>query len=112
MNQHRLCDDGPAGCLAGRLTLLGTEGFIEIRKNVDIEGRGNGSHLFLADGSSTRYIDCGDVTLPYGSRLLDDVLQRTQTAMSQEHCFRACELGLRAQAEATRIPARNRGVTE
>ena len=48
----------------GRLTILGTEGFIEIRKNVDIGGRPGGSHLFLVDQKETRYIDCKDVAAP------------------------------------------------
>ena len=88
----------------GRLTLLGTEGFIEIRKNVDVGGRGDGSHLFLIDGNETRYVDCSNVELPYGRLLLDDVATRTETAMTQAHCFRACELALRAQAAAERLP--------
>lgn len=89
----------------GRLTLLGTDGFIEIRKNVDIGGRQGGSHLFLVDGKETRHFDCSEVELPYGRQLLDDVVARSETAMTQEHCFRACELALRAQAEAVRLPA-------
>ncbi len=90
----------------GRLTLLGSEGFIEIRKNVDLGGRPDGNHLFLVDGSETRYVDCSDVELPYGRHLLHDVVHRSETAMSQDHCFRACELALRAQAEARRLPGR------
>ena len=50
----------------GRLTILGTDGFIEIRKNIDIAGRPGGSHLFLVDQKETRYVDCTDVALPYG----------------------------------------------
>ena len=42
----------------GRLTILGTDGFIEIRKNVDIGGRPGGNHLFLVDQKETRYVDC------------------------------------------------------
>ncbi len=86
-----------------RLTVLGTEGYIEIRKNIDIAGRPGGNHLFLVDGRGTRYIDCGDVHLPYGPQLVADVLHRTETAMTQEHCFLATELALRAQAEARRL---------
>jgi predicted dehydrogenase len=84
----------------GRLTILGTDGFIEIRKNVDIAGRPGGSHLFLLDQKQTRYVDCQDQELPYGPRLVDDVLNRTETAMSQQHCFLATELALRAQQQA------------
>jgi predicted dehydrogenase len=87
----------------GRLTILGTDGFIEIRKNVDIAGREGGSHLFLVDQKETRYVDCKDVVLPYGPQLLDDVRQRTETAMPQAHCFLAMELVLRAQQQARRL---------
>ena len=84
----------------GRLTILGTDGFIEIRKNVDIGGRTGGNHLFLVDQKETRYVDCSDVALPYGTRLVDDVLNRTETALPQAHTFLAMELALRAEAQA------------
>jgi len=89
----------------GRLTVLGTDGFIEIRKNVDIAGREGGSHLFLVDQKETRYIDCKDVALPFGGKLIDDVLNRTETAMPQKHTFLAMQLALEAEAGATRLPA-------
>lgn len=84
----------------GRLTVLGTEGYIEIRKNIDIAGREGGNHLFLVNQKETQYIDCSKVELPYGKQLVDDVLNRTETAMSQEHCFLATELSLKAQKQA------------
>lgn len=87
----------------GRLTILGTDGFIEIRKNVDIAGRPGGSHLFLVDNKETRHIDCSKQVLPYGAQLVDDIINRTETAMSQEHCFLATELALKAQKQAQRI---------
>ncbi|QMU30710.1 Gfo/Idh/MocA family protein [Adhaeribacter radiodurans] len=87
----------------GRLTVLGTEGFIEIRKNIDIGGREGGNHLFLTDQKETRYIDCSQVPLPYGEQLVNDVLNRTETAMSQEHCLLATELALKAQQQAQPI---------
>jgi len=87
----------------GRLTILGTDGFIEIRKNVDIAGRPGGSHLFLVDKKETRYIDTSQVPLPYGEQLVADVLNRTETAMPQAHCFLAMELVLKAQAQAQRL---------
>jgi len=87
----------------GRLIILGTDGFIEIRKNIDIAGRPGASHLFLVDQQGTRYIDCSQVPLPYGTQLVADVLNRTETAMPQAHCFLASELMLKAQAQARRI---------
>jgi predicted dehydrogenase len=87
----------------GRLTILGTDGFIEIRKNTDLAGREGGSHLFLVDQKETRYVSCADQELPYGRLLVDDVLNRTETAMPQEHCFLAMELAIRAEAQAQRL---------
>ncbi|MPY86822.1 MAG: gfo/Idh/MocA family oxidoreductase [Luteitalea sp.] len=87
----------------GRLTILGTDGFIEIRKNVDIGGRPGGSHLFLVDQKETRYIDSSDVTTRYGERLVDDILNRTETSMPQAHVLLAMELALRAEKNAQRI---------
>lgn len=86
-----------------RLTVLGTEGYIEVRKNIDIEGREGANHLFLVNNKETRYIDCDDVPLLYGHQLVDDILNRTETAMSQAHCFYAAELSIRAQQAAKRI---------
>ncbi len=86
-----------------RLTILGTDGYIEVRKNCDIAGRPGGDHLFLADGKGTQYIDCSGVDLPYGAQLLHDIRERTETAMSQAHCFFASELALKAEAQAERL---------
>jgi predicted dehydrogenase len=87
----------------GRLTVLGTDGFLEVRKNVDIAGRAGESHLFLVDRQGTRYIDSAGVPLPYGEQFVDDVLNRTETAMTQEHCYLATELMLKAQTTAQRV---------
>jgi predicted dehydrogenase len=86
-----------------RLTILGTDGYIEVRKNADIAGRPGGEHLLLVDQKSTRYLDCKNEPLPYGERLVDDVLHRTETAMPQQHCFLAMELALKAEKAARRI---------
>jgi len=87
----------------GRVVILGTAGYIELRKYVDIAGRPGTEHLFLVDGNATSRIDCGDVRLPYGPAFVRDVLERTETAMRQAHCFLACELAVTAEAMATRL---------
>lgn len=87
----------------GRLTILGTKGYIEVRKNIDIAGRSGGSHLFLVNGKDTEYIDCSNVELPYGRQLVDDIIHRTETAMTQHHCFLATELALKAQQHAQQL---------
>jgi predicted dehydrogenase len=86
----------------GRLTILGTEGYIELRKYIDIAGRPGTDHLFLVDQNGVNYVDCSDVDLPYGRQLIADVQNRTETAMTQAHCFKAMELALTAQQLAER----------
>jgi predicted dehydrogenase len=86
-----------------RLTVLGTEGYIEIRKNTDLAGRQGGNHLFLVNQKETVYIDSSKQALPYGEQLVNDIINRTETAMTQEHCFLATELALKAQKQAQDI---------
>jgi predicted dehydrogenase len=98
-----LTPDGLAAWGDGRLTILGTDGFIEVRKNLDIAGRPGAGHVFLADQRSTQYVDCSNVELPYSQMLLDDVRNRTETSMPQAHAFLAAELAMRAEVQAQRI---------
>ena len=86
-----------------RLTILGTEGYIEIRKNLDIGGREGGNHLFLVNQKETRYINCNKDPLPFGELFVNDIVNRTETAMPQEHCFLATELALKAQKSAQKL---------
>jgi predicted dehydrogenase len=90
----------------GRLTILGTEGFIEIRKNVDLMSHEGGNHLYLVNQKETKYINCEKEPLPFGEQFVDDVINRTETAMSQEHCFLATELALLAQKNAVKLGAK------
>jgi predicted dehydrogenase len=84
----------------GRLFLLGTEGYIELRKYVDIAGRKGGNHLFLVDKKEVRYIDCSNVVLPFGPQFVADIVNRTHTAQDQEQCLLVAELVIRAQKDA------------
>jgi predicted dehydrogenase len=87
----------------GRLTILGTEGYIELRKYIDLAGRENGNHLFLVNQEQTQYIDCSAMDLPYGRQFIADILNRTETAVPQAHVFLASELAIKAEAMATRL---------
>ena len=58
---------------------------------------------FMLFNKETRYFDCKEQDLPYGRQLVDDVLNRTETAMSQHHCFLATELALKAQNTAENV---------
>ena len=86
----------------GRLFLLGTEGYIELRKYVDIAGRPGGNHLLIADKKGVRYMDCSAVHLPFGPQFITDVVERSSIAQDQEQALLAAELVLKAQKNATR----------
>lgn len=86
----------------GRLFILGTEGFIEQRKYMNLGTDEGPGHLFLANGSEeTHYRVAGKVGYPYFGQLVLDCLERTENAMTQAHAFKAIELALQAQANAT-----------
>jgi predicted dehydrogenase len=87
----------------GRLFILGTEGYIELRKytNVASDLKG-GNHLYIVDKKSARYIDCNKVTLPFGPQFVTDIVERTQVAQDQVEALLAAELVLQAQKMATR----------
>ncbi|HBY09224.1 MAG TPA: oxidoreductase [Chloroflexi bacterium] len=87
----------------GRLFITGTEGYIELRKYIDLAGRPGGEHLFLVDQKGLQYIDCKDVPLLYASRLIEDIRNRSETAMTQAHSFLAMELAIQAENMADRL---------
>jgi predicted dehydrogenase len=85
----------------GRLFILGTDGYMEIRKYADIAGRKGGNHLFIVDAKQARYIDCNNLTLPFGPQFISDIVNRTHVAQDQTQCLLAAELVIRAQQGAT-----------
>lgn len=92
--------DGLADWGDGRSFIVGTDGFIELRKNLDLAGRPGGQHLFITDGRGTRYIPCEGRPLTTFRAFADDVRDRTETAMTQSHCFAVCRIALEAEARA------------
>lgn len=88
----------------GRLVVLGTEGYLELRKYVDPTGASGGDHLICVDGSGTERVDCSDAPLPYYPALVADVRDRTTTACPQDQTFAATRLALQAQALAESAP--------
>jgi predicted dehydrogenase len=89
----------------GRLFILGTEGFIEQRKYMQLgEKNSRGSHLYLANNKEETYYDLeGKVGYPFFGQLILDCLNRTENAMTQEHAFKAAELCVKAQMQAVKI---------
>lgn len=88
----------------GRTFVLGTKGYLEIRKYVDL-ARDDGDTIYLVDDVGENRIECsGKVGFPFFGRLITDVLERRETAMTQEHAFKAAELSLKAQGAADGMP--------
>ena len=82
-----------------RTFVLGTEGYLEVRAQVDV-ARGDGPVLNLVDGRGERSVEVGTSGFPFFGDLILDCLERTENAMTQERAFLAAELSLRAQAYA------------
>jgi len=84
----------------GRLFVLGTEGYIEVRKYTDVAVKKAGNNLFLVDQKEARYIDCNNLTLPFGQQFVADIVNRTHVAQDQSQCLLAAELVIKAQKNA------------
>jgi len=84
----------------GRLFILGTDGYIELRKYANVGVSRQGDNLFLVDGKQARYIDCSNMPLPFGPRFVADIVNRTHTAQSQDEALLAAELVIKAQMNA------------
>jgi predicted dehydrogenase len=87
----------------GRLFILGTEGYIEVRKYTDVAVKNSGNNLFLVDQTQARYIDCNNLTLPFGPQFVADVVNRTHVAQDQAQCLLAAELVIKAQRKAETV---------
>ena len=86
----------------GRTFILGTEGYIEIRKYINVASdKVDGDHVFLVNGKGEKYIQATGVTgFPFFGQLILDCLNRTENAMTQAHAFKAAELCLQAEKQA------------
>ena len=85
----------------GRTIILGTDGYIEMRKYIDVTREDGGDQLFLVNQDDEKHFAlAGKVGFPFFGRLILDCLNGTETAMTQKHAFKAAELCLQAQAAA------------
>ena len=112
---HVLLDNGASGYVRvdwftpdglgvfgdGRTLILGTDGYIELRKYIDIgTDNGGGQVLLVNQQGQYRFEANGRTGFPYFGQLIRDCLDRTETAMTQEHAFMAAQLSLEAQSAA------------
>ncbi len=88
----------------GRTIILGTKGYLELRKYVNIGVDQRGDNLILVDEKGEQFLNvAGQVGFRFFGELILDCLNRTERAMTQTHAFKAAELCLLAQQAARRI---------
>jgi predicted dehydrogenase len=88
----------------GRTIILGTKGYIELRKYIDVARDKAGDQLYLVDDKGEQHLSvAGQVGFRFFGEFILDCLNRTERAMTQAHAFKAAELCLRAQAAAKRL---------
>ena len=93
--------DGLGSWGDGRCFILGTNGYIELRKYIDIARERSGDHVYLVDQEGEQHVAVeGKVGFPFFGQLILDCLNRTENAMTQAHAFKTAEITLRAQNAA------------
>jgi predicted dehydrogenase len=96
--------DGLSAWGDGRQFILGTEGYIELRKYLNVAASREGDHLFFVDREGEHHVSAaGTVGFPFFGELIRDCLDRTETAFSQQMFFRSVELAIDAQEQALRV---------
>jgi hypothetical protein len=104
---HRVDYLSPSGLKTwgdGRLMIVGTEGTLEVRTNVDVAGRKGKEHLIVTDAKGVRRIDCTVTKVDWAKRVVADVVDGSDTFVSQDHVRAVCDVTLRAQAAAQPWP--------
>ena len=88
-----------------RTFVVGTEGTLELRKTIDpaVPEKTRDIVILVNGEEERRFLTDGKVGCPFFGDLILDCLNRTENAMTQEHCFKAAELGVIAQEKAVRI---------
>jgi predicted dehydrogenase len=106
-NQFRVDWFTPGGLSTwgdGRTFILGTKGYLEMRKYVDVGREKSGDHIYLVDAKGEHHLPVdGKVGFRFFGELILDCLNRTEKAMTQAHAFKAAELCLLAQAAARKL---------
>ncbi|NEW05440.1 Gfo/Idh/MocA family oxidoreductase [Paenibacillus sp. SYP-B3998] len=99
-----LTPDGLGTWGDGRTIILGTEGYIELRKYIDVARDPQGDQLYVVNGQGEKHYSLhGQVGFPYFGQLILDCMHGTESAMTQAHTFKAAELCLLAQQQAVRV---------
>lgn len=103
VGEHRVDLLSPRGLATWgdvRLVVVGTEGTIEVRANVDVAGADGGEHLIVTDHDGVRRVDVSQDEVRWADDLLADLVDDGERLMTQDHVLTVCDLTLRAQEQA------------
>lgn len=96
-----LTPDGLGAWGDGRTFIQGTEGYIEMRKYIDIANDPEGDHVYLVNHYGEYHLKAaGTCGFPFFGRLVRDCIDNTRKAQDQELVFRAIELAIEAEEKA------------
>ncbi|MBM3130932.1 MAG: Gfo/Idh/MocA family oxidoreductase [Chloroflexi bacterium] len=96
--------DGLGSWGDGRTIILGTDGYIELRKYLDVARDAQPDHVYLVDHKGEHHLPVhGKIGYPFFGQLILDCLHRTDNAMPQAHVFKTIELAIRAEMQAEQI---------
>lgn len=93
--------DGLGAWGDGRTLIVGTEGYIEIRKYIDVANNPEGDQIYYVDKEGEHHIAAAGLAgYPFFGKMILDCIDGTDTAMSQDYIFRVMELAITAQKNA------------
>ena len=100
---HWFTPDGLGAWGDGRTFIQGTDGYLELRKYIDVAADPEGDHVILVNRQGEYHFKAaGSCGFPFFGRFVRDCLDRGATAMDQELVFRAIELAIEAEESAAR----------
>ncbi|GAB6276821.1 MAG: Gfo/Idh/MocA family oxidoreductase [Rectinema sp.] len=102
-----LTPDGLGAWGDGRTFIQGTDGYIEMRKYIDVASDPEGDHVYLVNHRGEYHFRAaGTCGFPFFGQLVRDCIDNTRTAQDQELTFRATELAIEAEEKAEKLRAK------
>ena len=88
----------------GRTLIVGTKGYIEIRKYIDIANDPEGDQVYYVDNEGEHHFTAAGLAgYPFFGKMILDCINGTDTAMNQDYILRVMELAITAQQNAREI---------
>ncbi|HEY9054689.1 MAG TPA: Gfo/Idh/MocA family oxidoreductase [Rectinemataceae bacterium] len=101
LSVHWFTPDGLGAWGDGRTFIQGTEGYLELRKYIDVAADPEGDHVILVNREGEHhYKAAGTCGFPFFGRLVRDCLDGTRNSLDQDLVFSAIELAIEAEAAA------------